>query len=635
MIQGLKEAIKESWILKGFLGVLMISFAVWGVGDAINPALDPNVVIKVDQVEVRAEELQRRFTREVEQLREALGPDFTAKQAADLGILDNLIAQLSQMASLDMAAREMGIQVPDETLRRSVTQQDMFKDETGNFNRLTFETLMAQNNLTEQGFVDLLRGDITRDTMLSPVADSAGAPKAMVDALFRYRAEQRMADVLFIDDAILDIGEEPSEGALRNVYDENISSFTAPEYREISAVIIRPKDLVPPESITEEEIQAFYDANISQYRTLETRTVSQIIFSTQFEAEAAYNQRQDGESLSDLAERADLGAPIDLGELRANDDIGFDLSAIFALDLQTISEPVQTDFGWHLFEVTARETGSVKALPVVREEIVEFIVQDRAIDEMYEATVYMEDQLAAGIPVKEVASAPGYTFAYFEAVDRDGRDVNGSRLSFPIEQERFLQLAFSTEEGIDSQLIETEEYAYILRVEDIISPTPKPFDRVKDDVRQLWEQQARQTAAAEKATALLDEIGPSSDMAALAEQDEQLTFVKLGPVTRFGDSLRLDAIIPARYVSPEAMDRLFKVNVNGVIEARVGEGHIIARLIEIVPPSEVDLADSKKQVEDAVRSSIANDLVAVFSESITREFDVTLNHESIGELTPQ
>ncbi len=635
MIQGFTVAIKESWILKGFLGLVMISFSVWGVGDAINPALDPNVVIKVDQVEIRAEELQRRFTLEVEQLREALGSDFTAKQAADLGILDNLITQLSQVASLDMAAREMGIYIPNETLRRAVIDQDMFKDETGNFNRLLFEQMLASNNLTEQGFVDLLRGDVTRQTLLSPIAENAGAPKAMVDALFRYRAEQRMADVLYMDDANMDIGDESSEEVLRNIYDENIMSFTAPEYRKISAVIIRPRDLVPPESITQEEIQAYYDENINQYRTSESRTVSQIIFGTQFEAEAAFNQRQDEESLSALAERIGLDAPIDLGELRANDDIGFDLGAIFTLDLQAISEPVQTDFGWHLFEVTARETGSIKALPVVRQEIIDFIVQDRAFDEMYEATVYMEDQLAAGIPAKEVASAPGFTFAYFEAVNRDGRDVNGSRQSFPVDQDRFLQLAFSTEKGIDSQLIETDEHAYILRVEDVIAPAPKPFDRVREDVRQLWDSQARQSAAAEKATALLDEIGPSSDLTALAEQDEQLSFVKLGPVTRFGDSLRLDAIIPSRYVSPDAMDRLFKANVNDVVEARVGEGHIVARLIEIVLPSDNDLADSKKQIEDAVRASIANDLVNVFSGSVTREFDVTLNRESIGELTPQ
>ena len=79
----------------------------------------------------------------------------------------------------------------------------------------------------------------------------------MVDALFLYRAEQRMADVIYIDDAKVKLGAEPSDQDLRTVYNENISSFTAPEYREISAIYVRPKDLVPPESITQEEIQTF------------------------------------------------------------------------------------------------------------------------------------------------------------------------------------------------------------------------------------------------------------------------------------------------------------------------------------------------------------------------------------------
>jgi len=635
MIQGFTVAIKESFLLKSFLGLVMISFAIWGVGDAINPVLDPNVVIKVDQVEIRAEELQRRFNQEVNELRDALGPDFTAKQAADLGIHENIIRQLSQGASIEMAAREMGLIVPNKTLRRALQQQDAFKDETGNFNRILFTSTLTSNNLTEQGFVDLLRGDVTRQTLLEPVALNAGAPDALVDPLFLYRAEQRMADVLYISDADVNLPAEPTEQELRTVYDENILSFSAPEYRTVSAALVRPKDLVPPESITQDEIKSFYDENINRYRTQAKRAVNQLIFGTQFEAQAAHEQIQDGDSLAILAERTSLDAPIELGELSANDDIGFDLGPIFNLDVDSISTPVQTDFGWHLFEVTSRDTGSIKALPVVREEIIEFIVQDRAFDEMYEATIYMEDQFAAGIAVNEVANAPGFSYVYFDAVDRDGRGVTGQRLSFAMDQDRFLRLAYATERGIDSQLIETDEYAYILRVEDIIPPAPKPYERVKDDVQKLWDSQARSAATAKMATAFLDDIGPSSDLPAMAESDASLQFVKLGPVTRFGDSLRLDAIIPAQFVSPAAMEGLFNARVGDVIKARVAAGHIVARMIEVVPPDKIALAENRGLIANAVKSSIANDLVAEFTDSLTNGFDVTLNREIIDQLVPQ
>ncbi len=635
MIQGIKEALKESILLKGFLGLLMISFAVWGVGDGINPALDPNVVIKVDQVEIRAEELQRRFNLEVNQLRNALEPDFTAKEAADLGILDNIIVQLSQGASLDMAARKMGLIIPADALRQEVMKQDAFMDETGKFNRLLFDVALTSNGMTEQGFVDLLRGDIMRQTLLQPVAESSAAPKSLVNALFRYRAEQRMADVLYIDDADVELAADPSEQDLRTVYDENISAFSAPEYREVSAVVIRPEDLVPPESITNDEIQTFYDENINRYRTQPTRTVNQLIFSTQSEAQSTFEQIQVDDTLATLGERTNAGTPIGLGTLNANDDIGFNIDPIFALDQETISEPVQTDFGWHLFEVTAMTTGTIKALPVVREEIVELIVQDRAFDEMFEATVYIEDQLAAGISLEEVAETPSYIFVHFGGIDRDARDATGAPMTIPVEQERFLRLAFSTEEGLDSQLIETDEYAYILRVNAVIESAPKPFDRVREEVRALWDSQSRNSATAARAASLLNDLGPSSDLPALAEDNDDLTFVKLGPVTRFGNSLRLDSIIPARYVSPGAMEQLFGANLNEPFQARVAEGYVVARLVEIVPPDELALAENKKQVEDAVRNSIASDLVADFTAAVTEEFDVTLNREIIDQLVPQ
>lgn len=635
MIQGLKEAIKDSWILKGILGLMMISFAVWGVGDAINPAVDPNVVIKVDQIEVRSAELQRRFNAEVDQLRNALGPDFTAREAADLGIMNNLITQLSERASLDMAAREMDLYVPDETLRRAVMEQDSFKDETGNFNRLLLNQTLMTNNLTEQDFIDLLRSDVTRQTMLQPIAANGGAPKVMVDALFKFRAEQRVADVLYIADNGLEIGDDPDESALREVYDNNVDNFTAPEFREVEAIVIRASDLVPASGITDEEIQLFYDENIDRYRDQPTRTVRQLIFPTGIDADTARQQLQDGETLIDLSGRIGMNPPIDLGVIKANDNLGFDLSAVFALAELGVTGSVQSDFGWHLFEVTDLTTGSLKALPVVRQEIIEFIVSDRAFDEMYEAEVFLEDQLAGGVPLAEIAETPGYTYLYFAGVDREGRDSTGAPVTFSIEQDRFLRLAFSNQPGLDSQTVETDDYAYVLRVKSVLEPAPKPFDQVQADVRTLWESQSRANAVAAKAQTLLDDVSPSADLVALADADDAVEFANLGPVTRFGDSLRLDFIIPARLVSPSLMESLFQANAGDVIDARVANGHVIARLKEIVPPDEVELAQIREQVESTVTNALVNDIVAGYTDSIIGEYDVVLNRESINQLIPE
>ena len=134
---------------------------------------------------------------------------------------------------------------------------------------------------------------------------------------------------------------------------------------------------------------------------------------------------------------------------------------------------------------------------------------------------------------------------------------------------------------------------------------------------------------------MLDDIGPSVEFPVLAESNDSLEFANLGPVTRFGDSLRIDNIIAARLVSPALMELLFKESLGDVMQARVAAGHVVARLVEVIPPNETDLAQIREQVAEAVRSSFANDLVAEFTDSITRDFDVVLNRETINQLAPE
>ena len=265
MIQGFQQAIKNSWLLKGFLGVVMISFAIWGVGDAINPAVDPTVAIKVGQVEVGTDEIQRRFTAEVTQLKDALGPDFTDKDAVDLGVMDRIIKQASRAASLEMAAKDMQLDLPDKSLRRLVMDMPEFKDEVGNFSRIILNNVLLSNNLSEQSFIELLRGDFLRQNLLNPVAESSSSPETLIDILFQYRAEQRSAEIIYIPKSKFKLESSPDENMLREVYNTNLDQFKAPERRKVEAILVRASELVPINSITEEEINNFYNELTHDY----------------------------------------------------------------------------------------------------------------------------------------------------------------------------------------------------------------------------------------------------------------------------------------------------------------------------------------------------------------------------------
>jgi len=635
MIQELQAAVKESWLLKGFLGLVMISFAIWGVGDAINPVLDPNVAIKVDQVEIRAEEIQRRFSGQVEELRNAIGPDFTAKDAAELGVMDSIIEQESMNASIQMAARDMNLVVSDEALRKAVENIEAFQDETGNFSPVILSNVLLNNGLTEQAFINLIRGDVVQQTMLQPVADNAKAPQTMIDVLFQYRAEQRTAKVLFFNKENFPADKKPSEGELRETYNSNVHLFTAPEYRNVEAVLIKTTDLVPRSSILQDEIQLFYEENISRYSTEPTRNVNQLIFISEEEALNAFNQLADGDTLETLSKKLGIESPIDLGTLTPSQIVGFDLQPIFDITDKSISEPVETDFGWHLFEITDLSTGSIKALPVVKDEIIDFLIQDKALDEMYEATIYLEDELAAGVTMREIGATPAFNYLELGTFDRNGRNQSGLKTEIPFEEERFLRQVFSSESGVESEVTEMDDYAYVYKVISIIEPSPKPFVNIEDEVEKIWKEKEIADAVKTKAVSVKNNLGPSSKFTSLAENDKQIEFANLGPLRRFGDSISPNFIIPARFVSSELLTKLFDAEIGDIIEAAVDDGHVVARLDEILMPNSDEYGETRKQIAANVSDVLASDLVKSFTDSITADYDVVINQETISQLIPE
>jgi peptidyl-prolyl cis-trans isomerase D len=510
-----------------------------------------------------------------------------------------------------------------------------FQDETGNFSKIILNNILIGNNLSEQSFIDLLKGDFIRQNMLSPVAANSKAPETLVDILFQYRAEQRSAEIIYIPNAKFEIKETPDENALKVIYNNNLEKFKAPEYRKIEALLVKASDLVPLSSITQEEIETFYNDNLSRYRTEPTRTVEQIIFNSQEEALNAFSNLNNNETLKILKNKINIPEIIDLGKLTINDLTGFDLTPIFGRNTKGVLQPVQTDFGWHIFEITDLSVGSVKALPVVKDEIINFIRDDKALDEMYEATVYMEDLLAAGSSMKEISQTPSYSMININFINRDGVDIDGLKIDIPVETERFLNLAFGAEENIDSQIIETDEYAYILRVTSIQPSAPKSYDKVNDEIKTIWKRNQIRKKIEQKVKSIQDLIGPSSNIFEITENDDMLEFAKLGPLRRFGDSLMVNYIIPRKFVSPQLMNKLFKANINDVINAEVEEGHIIAKLKEIIKPDPVLFAETKLQIKNSISTSMGDSIVSNFSSAITDDYDIVINQEAISLLTPE
>ncbi len=635
MISGLRDAVRESLLLKGFIGIMMISFGVWGVGDFIGTGgLDPSIAVRIGNSEITTVEFQRRFDQELTRFREQMGAEALRSDALKRSIADAMIQDITESAIVSSAAKELGIVLPMQRLQSDLLNIPEFQNDAGAFDQARFAELLYQANMSEGQFLEVFATDVRRNTIIAPVASNASPPEALVDNLFEYRNETRTADTLLVTSPALD-DVQASEDELQALYEQNISSYTAPEYRKITALILEARHFQSGDDITEDEVYARYEESIDQYRTPGTRQVSQLIFDTQEDAAAVREQLEGDDDLTALAEKADISPPIDLGSLGANSPVARMMGDAYALPLQEISEPVQSDLGWHLFQITAETPEEIVPFDEVKDEVRQSMSEERSIDAVYEASVAVEDGVAGGTPLKEIAEFVGGDIIEIPELDRNGLDYSGEPVSEIFDRENFIAEAFAYPEGEASQLMDTPTRSgyYVLQIDKVTPPTPRPLDEVRDQVVNLWKTQTRAERAEKLAAELESDIGPSSSFSEIAASNPNVTYAPLGPITRFGEGLDVGYIVDSKRISPALLNELFSARTGTVVSAPVVDGFVIARVNQInTPAPEGDLAAKRFQLRTDVVNGMREDLSDQVVKAFALRYPVEINDEVINQL---
>lgn len=635
MFDKIRNSVKDSWTVKILLGLLIISFGVFGIGDFLGTGgLSPNIAMRVGDREMNIIEFQQRYDNQYNSYREAVGNQLPDSEVFRRSVMDSLIQETTNTLLIESAADDLGVVITDDQLRLVIRQADDFKDTTGNFSQITFNEYLSRAGMTEPQFLEFVRQTLRRNAMLRPVAAARG-PGFLTDSLFTYRGEGRSADTLLVSSKVQGAGMKPSDDELKKVYEQNVSTFMRPEFRKLSVLTLRATDLVKPESFAEDEVKAYYEQNSASFRTPEKRRVAQLVFDSKEEADKVRALAAPGDTLGALAAKAGLGAPIDLGEQDRESVIGKIMGAAYELPLNEISQPAQSDLGWHLFTTTAITPGSItpyeQAIPNIRKSLAE----DRGLDAVYRASTEVQDALAAGTPVAEIAKTLGIAATEIEAVDQTGRDPKGAEVTGLIDRELFLRTVFTLPAGGDTGLkdLPNRDGYYVAKVESITSPAPRPFEEVRAEVTAISQRDAAMAEARKIADGLAAEIGPSTVLSAHETKDGKVTYGLIGPVTRFGQPLDRFHLVDTGRLSAQMLGKLFSAKAGEVFTADVAEGVLVARVKEIIVPQPVgQLAATRDEINNSLRNAIANDLVEQMSNTFSSRYAVDVNQAVVDQI---
>lgn len=628
MLQALRTKL-GSYVVKIFFAFLVGSFAIWGIGDVVRAITSPDrpAVVAGNQ-EINSAEIGRAFQTQVSQLRQRLGNRLTNEQAAQLGILDQTVERLVADALLDQEARRLGIEVGPELIREQMRREPAFRDSTGAFSPMAFSTALRNASLSEGDFVRMVRQGIDRDMVAGSVEVGASMPKALVNAIERYRGERRVAEmVVILHSSIADL-PQPTAEELAAYHKDHAAQFSSPEYRRASMLRLATDDIANDIAIDDAAIKEEYDRRSAEFQTPERRELLQALVSDEEEAK----------KLSEAAKAGDFAmAARDIGKLDADSlklgalsksDLPAELGdPVFTAPEGGVTAPIKSSLGWHVFKIEKILAAASRELADVRGEIRAVLAKDQASDQIARLSVKLEDELIGGGNFNDAAKKLNLKIVTVGPVDRTGNDPDGKSAELAAsDRVQLLKTLFETESGKTSPLAETEKGDFfVVRTEEVQPAALKPLDQVKDRVTQAWLGEKRIAAAKDKATQLLEKIKAAGNDLPKVVAEAGLSFEVSKPVTRAGT--RQEGAPP-----PQAVTAMFQTKVGEVARASSPDAEAVIRVKEILAP---DPAESEKQAAATaaqLRASLAEDLAAAFSQGLRQRYTVRVDRSQIEKL---
>lgn len=342
-----------------------------------------------------------------------------------------------------------------------------------------------------------------------------------------------------------------SDAALWEHYrDEN-------EKVKIGLTAIVPRNAVPDSAIhaSDAEIAAYYKAHRDEFERPRTAFLSFVALpraTTQADtaavrarADSARREILGGTPFGDVARResadsASAGKGGDLGEwTKGSMDPAFD-SAAFSLALRKLSQPVLSQYGFHLIEVTSRKGNKAKG---------------RHILFPIEVTGTHRDVLDAQADTLEHLGA--------ERADPAALDTAARALKLPIGHAAPLQhgskvqvgqllvpdagvWAFQAKPGATSPVIETSYAYYVFRLDSLQQAGVPPLSEIRSAVTHAVREQKKWTAARNLAKEYLKRVEAGSSMAPVAGA-MKLPHREFGPFTRTNPPLTNPVVVGAAF----------------------------------------------------------------------------------------
>lgn len=631
MLDVIRSNAQSFWVKVAF-GVIILVFVFWGVGSFVDTGF-VNVLGTVNNEPITYQQFEEAY-RNAEQsiTKNQRGTTLTSEQKTQLGrqVFQSLVSE----TMIAQEARRHGLGVSPYELRLYVGSMQIFQNDKGQFDPETYKNILAARRQTPAAFEADLARRILQDKMVNFVIGGSWTDAIEARSRFNFLRQRRVLEYVYLPAAGSAASVQPADDAVASFYDAHKMDYVIPQKADVQYIVVDPLKIVSPESIKEEDARAYFEKNQTSFSEPESVEVSHILVPVAPDApEAEVGQalaranaiKQElaaGKSFAAAADEyngpnaADKGGRV--GWIVPGATVPEFEKAAFAAEKNVVTDPVRSQFGYHLILVTDKKTASLKQFADVEKEIKSTLAALAGREGLADLLDNLTEDNILGKDLETVASSRGLK------ADKTGllsKEELQAKLGIKPEAASAI-LSTGVNQPVDIPLEAGETYI-VVRVIATAPSSFRPLDEVRDQVVARIRTEEGMSQARSELEAVLKQAGEG------ALPDQWKAKMKTSEPVDRGANV-------APFKAQADLERAVFVTEPGkwlpavyAVASDDGEGALICRVSKVMDPPDTEWTQFEGIMTSLTQRERADGVMQAFMETLFKKSEVIVRNQDI------
>jgi peptidyl-prolyl cis-trans isomerase D len=483
MLQAIR-AFAKSWVAAVLIGLLIVSFAVFGINDVFRGNMSDAVVTAGDRT-VSSADFKREFDTQKGRIEQQMGQPIPLETAVENGLDRRVLEFVATREAFAGLLQKVGIRPSDKLIVSEIAKIPAFFDQvSGRFDKTQYQQRLSENGMSTETFERMMRDELAEQHLGTAIVQGIRVPRAYSALAAIYALESRDVAYFTVDPANVAQPAPPTDAQLTAFMKENAAQLTRPEFRVLTVARFSPALVAANVAIDEAELKKRYDFRKDTLSTPETRTIVQIPAKDPATAQQIVARLGRGENPLTVAKSVGVDALTYENKPQSAIPDRKAGAAAFGMQAGQVA-PVQGDLGVSVIKVIAVVPGRVVTLEEARPALEAELRKDAAAEKVYAQSQAYDDAHQAGGSLAEAAQKAGVPSITIGPLSAQGRDQQGQPVAGLTQ--KLVETAFSLPAGGESEVTEAGQGEYFaVRVERIIPPSMPPLAEVKPQLTRVW-----------------------------------------------------------------------------------------------------------------------------------------------------